>query len=95
MSPQIIDIRNSSTLGNLKQDIITGLQATPKTLPTVILYDEKGLQIFDEITHEDEYYLTDAEIDILQRYAGEIWRFVEDGAMLVELGAGYTSKKLY
>lgn len=35
-------------------------------------YDEMGLQLFDEITHLDEYYLTNAERKILQHHADEL-----------------------
>lgn len=39
-------------------------------------YDEMGLQLFDEITHLDEYYLTNAERKILQHHADELANIV-------------------
>ena len=61
-----------------------------RSLPTMILYDDKGLALFDRITYDKDYYLTNAEIDILKRYSTEFVRdYLKDGAVLIELGAGY------
>ncbi|UZJ57003.1 hypothetical protein CBS101457_006323 [Exobasidium rhododendri] len=43
-----------------------------RTLPTTILYSEKGLLLYDLLVEEPEYYLWRAEINILQKYAHEI-----------------------
>lgn len=59
-----------------------------KSIPTFLLYDELGLQLFDEITRLDEYYLTNAERTILQHHADELANIVEDGTNIVELGSG-------
>lgn len=61
-----------------------------KSLPTFMLYDKKGLQLFDEITTlDDEYYLTNAELDILKNNAEEMTHYLQDGGVIFELGAGY------
>jgi hypothetical protein len=39
-----------------------------RSLPTLVLYDDKGLEIFDNITYHKDYYLTNSEIEICQRY---------------------------
>lgn len=89
---EIIDIRvNKSELTNsLKDDILAGLQngMGQKTLPTLLLYDERGLKIFEEITYSDEYYLTNTEISILEQYAENMAERIEDGGIVVELGSG-------
>lgn len=59
-----------------------------KSIDSVLLYDELGLQLFDEITRSDEYYLTNAERAILKHHADEIANRVKDGANIVELGSG-------
>lgn len=59
-----------------------------KSIPTFLLYDEMGLQLFDKITRLDEYYLTNAERTILQDHAHELANRVNDGAIIVELGSG-------
>lgn len=60
-----------------------------RSLPTLILYDDKGLDLFDKITYTDDYYLTNCEIDIFKRYGAEMTDYVTDGSILVELGVGF------
>ena len=61
------------------------------TLPTTLLYDERGLQLFEKITFNPEYYLTGCEIDILQRHADDIARQIRDSTV-IELGSGALRK---
>jgi L-histidine Nalpha-methyltransferase len=49
----------------LRADALAGLSATPKTLPPRWFYDERGSELFDEITRLPEYYPTRAERAIL------------------------------
>ena len=93
-SPPIIDIRSDTTGFELKQLITSGLNAKEgeeKTLPTLLLYDDEGLRLFEEITFLDEYYLTETEIAILERYADRIAERIPDGSNVVELGSGYVA----
>jgi L-histidine Nalpha-methyltransferase / hercynylcysteine S-oxide synthase len=46
------------------------------------------LKLFEEITYLDEYYLTNAEIEALERHATEIVKRLPEGSRLVELGSG-------
>jgi L-histidine Nalpha-methyltransferase len=64
-----------------------GLQADPKQLPTVWLYDERGSELYEEITRLPEYYLPRREREILRGRAAEIARRTQ-AQTLVELGAG-------
>lgn len=69
-----------------------------KTLPTLLLYNERGLLIYDEITTDaTEYYLFPAEEEILKNKVDEIVRVMmhrgpTDSGLIdevaVELGAG-------
>jgi len=47
----IIDIRHDAVEINLKGQILTSLrpEVGPKTMPTLLLYDERGLQLFEEV----------------------------------------------
>jgi hypothetical protein len=47
----IVDIRHDAVEINLKEEILTSLKPRngPKTMPTLLLYDERGLQIFEEV----------------------------------------------
>ena len=64
-----------------------GLQAEPKELPTVWLYDERGSQLYEEITRLPDYYLPRRESEILRARAPEIARLTR-ASTLAELGAG-------
>ena len=60
-----------------------------RSIPTLVLYDDRGLELFDQITYLDEYYLTNAEKQIFETWGDEIMgTCVGDGGVLVELGVG-------
>jgi L-histidine N-alpha-methyltransferase len=71
-----------------RDDVIAGLSRTPKTLPSRWLYDDRGSELFEEITRLDEYYLTRTETAILRRHAEEIANFCRENPILLEYGAG-------
>lgn len=90
----IIDIRQDREEISLSEEIHKGLNVASgqqKSLPTLLLYDEKGLKLFEEITYLKEYYLTNAEIDVLKRHAHEIAQHVMPGSMIIELGSGFVT----
>jgi L-histidine N-alpha-methyltransferase len=75
----------------LRADALAGLTATPKTLPPRWFYDERGSELFDEITRLPEYYPTRTERALLAAHAGDI--ATASGAdTLVELGSGTSEK---
>ncbi|MFD8820604.1 L-histidine N(alpha)-methyltransferase, partial [Streptomyces sp. NPDC059627] len=75
----------------LRADVLTGLTATPKTLPPKWFYDARGSELFEQITELPEYYPTRAEREILRTRSGEI--ATACGARtLVELGSGSSEK---
>ena len=88
----IIDIRSDAASISLKKEILAGLKVKDgkeKTLPTLLLYDELGLKLFEKITYLEQYYLTGQEIKVLESYADRIAERIPSGAMVVELGSGY------
>ncbi len=68
-----------------------GLIDTPKQIPPIWLYDERGSLLFDEITRLPEYYLTRRERTILAERAHEIASRTRADT-LVELGSGTSEK---
>ena len=70
------------------QEIIDGLSGVPKQISPKFFYDERGSQLFDQITRLPEYYLTNAEIGIMQDNIGEMVELVGRQASLIEFGAG-------
>ncbi|KAI0548789.1 DUF323 domain protein [Xylaria curta] len=93
-SVDIIDIRRDTVKASLKEEIyqLFHSEELPRQLPTLLLYNEKGLQLFEKITYLEEYYLTNAEIEILQRSAATIAANIPSGSMLIELGSGNLRK---
>jgi L-histidine N-alpha-methyltransferase len=63
------------------------LQAAPKELPAVWLYDDRGSRLYEEITRLPEYYLPRRESEILRAHGPEIARLTR-ATTLSELGAG-------
>ena len=75
----------------LRADARRGLTATPKDLPPKWFYDDRGSELFDEITRLPEYYPTRTERSILLAHADDI--VAASGAdTLVELGSGTSEK---
>ncbi len=77
--------------GALENDVRTGLTAEHKWLPPVWFYDDRGSELFDEITRLPEYYLTRAERGLLEDHAPDIATAARADT-LVELGAGTCDK---
>jgi L-histidine Nalpha-methyltransferase len=75
----------------LRADVTRGLTASPKTLPPKWFYDERGSELFEQITELPEYYPTRAEREILVAHAAEIAAATGAGT-LVELGSGSGEK---
>ncbi|HEY0231188.1 MAG TPA: L-histidine N(alpha)-methyltransferase [Dokdonella sp.] len=82
-----VDLRTLQ-LEAFRTDVMAGLAQTQKTLPSRWLYDDRGSQLFEEITHLEQYYPTRTETGILREHAGPIAAFVGAGAVLFEYGAG-------
>lgn len=107
-APHILDVRTADDAAHgeadMRAQIIDGLRkpAGQKTLPTMLLYDERGLQLYDVLTSNvPEYYLFAAEEEILKHKADEVVQLMlgrdfgggADGdadarPVVLELGAG-------
>jgi L-histidine Nalpha-methyltransferase len=73
-------------------EVVLGLTSRPKTLPCKLFYDDRGSQLFEEITRLPEYYPTRTELGILQDCAKEIVAAAGTPVSIVELGAGTATK---
>ncbi|KAJ7701438.1 DUF323 domain-containing protein [Mycena rosella] len=107
MPAQIIDLQKNLAEKDLAFDmsaqVLDGLKSPGsdgKHLPTMLLYDERGLRLYDDITtHAPEYYLFGAEEEILKKKADEIVAAMHQGTrglfaneVVLELGAGALRK---
>lgn len=66
-----------------------GLQCTPKKLPELLLWDERGHHLFTKIMQSEHYPGTRADGEILAEHVEELVDMLGTGGTLVELGAGY------
>ncbi|MEN8789044.1 MAG: L-histidine N(alpha)-methyltransferase [Flavobacteriaceae bacterium] len=84
--------KNTTTLRTeFAEEVYNGLTEFPKHLSSKYFYDERGDRLFQEIMSMPEYYLTNAEFDILSSHKETIVDRFRTGAEhinLIELGAG-------
>ena len=71
---------------------LSGLTASPKTLPPFLFYDDAGVALFTEITNLPEYYVTRTERALLTNVAPQIAALADPGSVLVEYGASDEGK---
>jgi len=71
-----------------------GLLSNPRTLSPWLFYDDRGSDLFEQITALPEYYLTRTERSIFAEHAHEILDIAAAGhtLTLLELGAGTAAK---
>jgi len=74
-----------------KQRVLEGLSGPEKRIPSRYHYDERGSELFEEITRLDEYYPTRTEKALLKHWVPK-WVKDRHPATLVELGAGNSEK---
>ncbi len=74
------------------REVLNGLTKPVKELPCKLFYDERGSNLFDEITILDEYYPTRTEMQILEENIAEIGGLLGEGTVLIELGSGSSRK---
>jgi L-histidine N-alpha-methyltransferase len=75
----------------LRAEVVRGLESSPKVLSPMWFYDERGCELYDQITKLEEYYPFRAERQILQDHAKAIIAATEP-TVLVELGSGNSEK---
>ncbi len=73
-------------------DVLHGLSQPQRMIPPRWFYDRQGSELFEEITRLPEYYLTEAERQILSTQMGEMAAVLGAGRMVVEFGSGSSSK---
>lgn len=75
-----------------RDDVLAGLARQPKAIPCKYFYDEAGSRLFEQICALDEYYLTRAELEIMQRHAAEMAELLGTDCLLIEYGSGSSRK---
>ena len=83
--PRVVARPNTQSI---RDEVLRGLHAEPKTLPPKLFYDAVGAALFEQICELPEYYLTRAELEILHARAGEIAALAGPRVALLEYGSG-------
>ena len=93
--PPSVTVESHLPAGWAQREMIEDIRRTftshPKVLRPKWLYDDRGSQLFHEITGLDEYYPTEAERRLLIDHAAEIARHTRADT-IVELGSGTSDK---
>ena len=77
---------------SFRDAVLAGLGREPRSLPCKFFYDARGSALFEAICEVPEYYLTRAEMAILETHAGAIARRIGPHCRLIELGSGASRK---
>ena len=88
--PRLYDFEPEQQL--FRADVLRGLQAERKELPSKYFYDEAGSQLFEQICAQDEYYLTRTELSIMREQAREMAALLGPRCLLIEYGSGSSTK---
>ncbi|HET8819798.1 MAG TPA: L-histidine N(alpha)-methyltransferase [Xanthomonadaceae bacterium] len=83
---RLTDLR--PTPDDILGDVLKGLAATPKRLPSKYFYDAEGSRLFEAITRTPEYYPTRIELALMEACGAEVARAVGPRAHVVEYGSG-------
>jgi L-histidine Nalpha-methyltransferase len=75
-----------------KADVLTGLRGPRRAIPARWFYDERGSELFDDITRLLEYYPTRVETALLEDSRAHIAARVGAGHAVIEFGAGSATK---
>ncbi len=79
------------------EDVNKGLSSKFKHLSSKYFYDDQGSQIFQQIMHMPDYYLTDSEHEILQEQSSQIVESLgfDSHFNIIELGPGDGQKTFH
>jgi dimethylhistidine N-methyltransferase len=83
---------NNPQFSSFAEEVINGLNKTPRCIPPKFFYDKRGSHIFETICETDEYYVTRTEIELLKKHNTEIAELIGSDCLLVEPGSGSSQK---
>lgn len=88
----LVDLDEQGVDRAFRADVLAGLRQQPKAVPARWFYDERGSELFEDITRLPEYYPTRAETEILETRGAEFAALVGPGRAVVEFGSGSSVK---
>jgi len=72
-------------------DVLIGLSSKPKSISPKYFYNDRGSELFQKITENDDYYLTGLEFEILKKESMNLAKNIKSHTSeldIIELGAG-------
>jgi dimethylhistidine N-methyltransferase len=72
--------------------VLSGLLASPKTLPCKYFYDARGSRLFEQICETPEYYVTRTELALLKAVCSKVAKLVGPHVDVLEPGCGAGEK---
>jgi L-histidine N-alpha-methyltransferase len=87
-----VNLPPGGPLSGMAADVRAGLTSPFKELSPRYFYDERGSELFEQITELEEYYPTRCEREILQGRSEAICAAANRPASLIELGSGSARK---
>jgi len=74
-----------------REEVIRGLTSEAKWLPTRFLYDRRGLELYEMLRRQPDYYPRAAEDEIYGYFGAEIAKALGSGVLLVQWGGATES----
>ena len=72
-------------------DVLIGLSSKPKSISPKYFYNDRGSELFQQITENEDYYLTGLEFEILKNESNNMAKNIKSQTSaldIIELGAG-------
>lgn len=88
------ELKSSADTQSLRQALVEALIQPGHRISPVWLYDQRGSELFEDITQLPSYYPTRTEVSILDDNLEEIARAIGRDRLVVELGSGSSRKTL-
>ncbi|MEX2671673.1 MAG: L-histidine N(alpha)-methyltransferase [Phycisphaeraceae bacterium] len=73
-------------------DVLRGLSRRPRTIPPKYFYDQRGSELFEQITRLPSYYPTRTEVAILEQHATDLADLIGAEPLVIEPGSGSSLK---
>ncbi|OCK74422.1 hypothetical protein K432DRAFT_339000 [Lepidopterella palustris CBS 459.81] len=89
---QLHDVRRQATAQSLVPCIVDGLKSERRQSPPLLLWNDRGLSLFDAVLDSPDYYPATREWSLLHNAVRKISYSISSGDRLIELGAGNMKK---
>ncbi|KAJ6133484.1 histidine-specific methyltransferase [Penicillium samsonianum] len=94
---EILDIRRQGEDSmNLREELVASLTrpASFRSIPSILLWDDRGQELFEDIMNCPQYYPFRAELALLSGYSDQMVTATGQSRLIIELGAGNCKKTL-